>query len=111
MIEIELTNYRAYKFINIERHSCPLAFYKVNKNYFPILSKLANMLYCSPATSVPSECMFSTAGLVFNHKRNRLKPYLAEQLIMLKKMDFNIFCYVINIFCICYEFDYKPCIC
>jgi hypothetical protein len=75
MIEIELTNYRAYKFINIERHSCPLAFYKVTKNYFPILSKLAIMLYCSPATSVPSECMFSTAGLVINHKRNRLKPY------------------------------------
>ncbi len=49
-----------------------LAFWKKHCNLFPHISQLANILLSSSASSVPVECMFSTAGLIANSKRSSL---------------------------------------
>jgi len=36
-----------------------------------------------PATSVPSECLFSSAGDMITKKRNSIKPAKAEKVIFL----------------------------
>lgn len=49
-----------------------LNYWLVNKDTFPWLSALARSLLGVPATSTPSERVFSTAGLVLSAKRSRL---------------------------------------
>ena len=82
----ELKRFRKFKVLSTDS-SCPLAFYKLNQNLFPILSKLAGFIFCTTASSVPSECVFSTAGQLINKKRTRLSPILAEDLLFLNKND------------------------
>ena len=41
------------------------------------------------ATSVPSESLFSQSGLIATELRNRLNPFLLEDLTLLKE---NMFC-------------------
>ena len=61
--------------------SCPLKFYQLNQHLFPNLSKIIELVFCTTASSVPSECTFSAAGQLINKKRRRLNPALAEDLI------------------------------
>ena len=56
-----------------------------NSARFPVVAKVARMYLAIPATSVPSEQLFSTAGLIISEHRNRLKPGDAEQLVFLAK--------------------------
>lgn len=48
---------------------------------FPFLHQLAKKYLIIPATSVPSERVFSTAGQVLTNRRNRLGDASAKQLI------------------------------
>ena len=75
-------------------YTCPLEFYKLNYHHLPFMGKIAKMLFCVTASSVPSECMFSKAGELISKKRSRLNPELAEDMLMLasNKFDkFNVF--------------------
>ncbi len=82
----ELKRYRSFKLgDSLNDKSCPLEFYKNNQAFFPNLSEVAPFFFCTPASSVPSECIFSTSGLLINKKRTRLNPLLAEELLFLKK--------------------------
>lgn len=63
----------------------PLEFYKNNKSTYPHLANLSRMLFSIPASSVPSESLFSKAGLITTDLRNRLKPKLVESLVFLKE--------------------------
>lgn len=58
----------------LERKSDPLQFWNEKKIVFPMLYsyKLVKEYLCIPATSVPSERLFSKAGLICNDRRNRL---------------------------------------
>ena len=51
----------------------------------PLLSTLAKSYLSIPATSVPSERVFSTAGGIVTAKRSLLHPDHVDQLIFLKK--------------------------
>ena len=59
--------------------------WKDNTHRFPQLSILARKYLAPPPTSVASECLFSTAGDIYDEKRNCLAPERAEALLLVKK--------------------------
>ena len=61
----------------------PLEWWKVRCHKLPILSLLARRSLCVPATSAPSERLFSTAGLTVANARAGLLPDNAADLIFL----------------------------
>lgn len=63
----------------------PLAWWKINGPRFPRLAALARRYLCIPGTSVPSERVFSAAGLTVNRLRTRLTPEHVDMLIFLNK--------------------------
>jgi len=69
----------------IHHDECPLMWWKTNKTRFPILSKLAKKYLAVPATSTPSERLFSEAGNVMTIKRTQLAPNMLENLVFCKK--------------------------
>ena len=69
----------------IHHDSDALVWWKINGKRFPILARLAKRYLCVPATSVPAERIFSTAGLVISNQRSSLTPENADMLIFLNK--------------------------
>ena len=63
----------------------PLNWWKLNGVRFPRLATLARRYLCVPGTSVPSERVFSAAGLTVNRLRTRLTPEHVDMLIFLNK--------------------------
>jgi transposase InsO family protein len=51
-----------------------LIWWKENGAYYPLLQRIARKYLCVPATSVPSERLFSKVGELVSKKRNRIKP-------------------------------------
>lgn len=62
-----------------------LVWWRQNKNQYPRLAQLARKYLAIPATSVPSERAFSTAGLTITKQRARLSPENADKIIFLNK--------------------------
>ena len=62
----------------------PLLWWKKNQDVFPSLAKLARIYLAIPATSAPTERIFSRASLVINRLRSRLTPANARMAIFLK---------------------------
>jgi hypothetical protein len=62
-----------------------LAYWKKAQNKFPILATMAQSYLALQVTSVPSERLFSSAGLTITDRRTRLDPSRAEQIIFLAK--------------------------
>lgn len=63
----------------------PLLLRKSHESMLPLLSRKARQLLCIPATSVPSESVFSTAGDILSAQRSTLKSKHVDYLIFLKK--------------------------
>lgn len=83
----EISIYTSLK-ADLDEDWSPLTFFKKNENVLPNLAKVAKMVFCTTASSVPSECLFSTAGDLISVKRTRLNPECAEDLLMLNKNKF-----------------------
>ena len=60
-----------------------LSFWNEKKKDFPWLSTFARALLCVPATSTPSERVFSVAGMVLSAKRSRLSPQRVNKIIFI----------------------------
>ena len=58
----------------------PYTWWGQNKKRFPMLSVLAQRYLCPPATSFPSERLFSAAGNLHDDKRNRILPTLTVKI-------------------------------
>ena len=83
----EITAYRGIK-VKVTDQSCPLKFYEFNQHSLPLMCKVAEMVFCPTASSVPSECTFSSAGKLLRKERTRISPVLAEELLILHKNKF-----------------------
>lgn len=67
----------------ISKSSNILKWWKSSEARFPSLSKLAKKYLCIPATSTPSERVFSSAGNVVSAKRNCLLTEHVDKLVFL----------------------------
>jgi hypothetical protein len=87
MAESELRIYRRERIL---KHTAsdpanPLIWWKNHDTQYPVLSKLAKQFLGVPATSAPSERIFSAAGNIITKKRNRLKPDISSVLVFLQQ--------------------------
>ena len=82
-IQIELKNYMKEPVLPLS--ATPLLWWKLNCHKYPLIAKAARIILCVPATSVPSERVFSTAGDIVTAQRASLSPDNVDALIFLKK--------------------------
>ena len=89
-IKIEIEAYESHMFSirladkdELKRHRS-LLFFKLYHEQFPELTRIVRIIHSVPATSVPSESLFSRAGLTQTYLRNRLEPSHLEQLTFIK---------------------------
>ena len=62
-----IENYHQEK--RLDSNDDPISWWKVKQNVYPRLSKLAKKYLACPSTIVPSERIFSNAGLIYDEKR------------------------------------------
>ena len=81
------TEYTWYlKLLLISRETNIHHFQKAKQFEFPIISKIAGDFLTIPATSAPSECVFSIGSDVATKKRNRLTKDLVWMIMCLKDL-------------------------
>jgi hypothetical protein len=80
-VNVELLLYQQEP--SISSFNCPLSWWRTKELKFPLLSHLAYCLLCIPATSAPSEHVFSSAGLTIAKDHARLAPQTANELVFL----------------------------
>ena len=68
-----------------EQWEDPLNWWKSKEIIYPHLSKVAKKYLCIPASSAPSERVFSSAGLVVSKKRAALRGDNVAALVFLKQ--------------------------
>ena len=68
----------------ISRQESPLTWWRENVKRYPDVATVARRFLSAPSTSVPSERLFSSAGLVYTDRRNHLLPERAEMLLFVK---------------------------
>ncbi|XP_078401208.1 E3 SUMO-protein ligase ZBED1-like [Cetorhinus maximus] len=77
----ELNNFKSQKVLELGKD--PLVWWSDRVALFPTLSKLLQKYWCIPATSIPSQRLFSAAGNLVNAKRNQLAPAEVDRLLFL----------------------------
>ena len=61
----------------------PLEWWRLKQQQYPLLAKVALRLLAIPATSAPSERVFSIAGITIAKERSRLNPANAGDLVFI----------------------------
>lgn len=88
VIDAEITAFQAEKgqpmFNQDNGYNNPLDWWRIKENKYPNVWKLARCVLAIPATSAPSERVFSAAANIVNKKRVRLKPETVDLLIFLR---------------------------
>jgi hypothetical protein len=63
----------------------PLHWWNTNAKIYPVLARLAKTYLAIPATSAPSERIFSRAGRILSMKRATLSPDIAQRMMMISE--------------------------
>ena len=63
----------------------PFEWWLSKKSKYPILTKIARIYLAAPATSTPSERLFSDAGNLLSEKRTRMDSELFKRIMFLKR--------------------------
>ena len=85
-IDIEVNSYKSIKLSSEQKISTHLiTWWKERKGQFPCLFQAVKALLSTPATSVPSERIFSEAGYIARARRSRILPRNLNKFIFLKK--------------------------
>ena len=88
VVNKELTSYinepRLERLNNQNMQLNPLEWWAQHEGKYPILSSLARNVLCIPATSAPTERLFSYAGLTIADNRASLLPENAAEIIYLR---------------------------
>ena len=66
------------------RQTDPLAYWKLHAMKYPVLSKVAPRYLSIPASSAPTERVFSVAGKIFRPERCRLSSEVFEKLMFIR---------------------------
>ncbi|XP_035986530.1 zinc finger BED domain-containing protein 1-like [Fundulus heteroclitus] len=88
-VESELE--RCFKSPDADSECNQLLWWKENEHQFPRLSLLVKKYLCIPATSSPSERIFSSGGNVVTCTRTTLKPHKVNQLVFLASELYSLF--------------------
>ena len=72
-LQDELDRYLKEAEINFRKDD-PLLWWRNHETYFPTIAKLARKYLCIPASTAPSERVFSTAKNILQKKRWRILP-------------------------------------
>ena len=85
-IDIEVNSYKSIKLSGEQKKSTHLiTWWKERKGQFPCLFQAVKALLSTPATSVPSERIFSEAGYIARARRSRILPRNLNKFIFIKK--------------------------
>lgn len=82
-IEKECLQYLNSVNVNSVSNTNLLGWWKSSATKFPHLAVFAKKILCIPATSTPSERVFSIAGLIYDGKRSSLSPITGNKLIFI----------------------------
>ena len=67
-----------------------LEWWRGHKSDFPLVAELARMVLAMPASQIECERMFSAAGLITQHLRNRMGvENMSVHVFLLKNMDLD----------------------
>lgn len=84
-IDVELRQYLNQ--LVISRNTNPFQYWQTLKHAYPILFRIAMTYLSVVATSVPSECLFSKAGIIKSDLRNRLTGEKLNALLFLGSLS------------------------
>ena len=85
-LECELKTYKSVKLSATQKENINvLTWWKENQKHYPHLFKLVRSYLHIPATSVPSERIFSLAGYICRDRRSRILSKNVNKAIFLKK--------------------------
>ena len=82
-VKSEIDFYLTLQKISLEED--PLVWWNQKKVILPNLAVQARIYLAIPASSVPSERLFSSAGNIFTKKRNRLSKNSVHNILFLKE--------------------------
>ena len=82
-VKQEMKLYLSLPIDTVMQQGGQLAWWKEHQGQIPMMAKLAKYILCIPATSTPSERMFSKAGNLINKKRASLKPHKVDMMLFL----------------------------
>src|SRR6266498_1843606 len=84
--EIEIDNYlNEIIILTLSETTNVYQWWYINKHSFPVLSRIARKYLSIPATSVPSEQLFSDTGNQVTLQRTHLVPKVVNQLLFVKR--------------------------
>ncbi|EFA86126.1 hypothetical protein PPL_00686 [Heterostelium album PN500] len=88
ILKKQLMDFHNYQYVTEEeerlgKYSNPAIFWSQNNHLFPYVAQLARKYMCVPASSVPSESVFSKANYIFSERRQSMLSSTLRDCVLL----------------------------